>query len=69
VILGVAELAKSFGAAAELGFFIRVRWRKPLVGRWEDSAMTGDRGEGDFVVGDVDPMDRTQGAESDQPTS
>jgi hypothetical protein len=27
------------------------------VGKWEDSSMTGDRGEGDFVVGDVDSMD------------
>ncbi len=28
--------------------------------------MTGDRGEGDVVAGDVDPMDRTQGAELDE---
>ena len=37
------------------------------VGKWEDSAMARDCGKGDFVVGDVDPMNRTQGAESDQP--
>ena len=40
--------------------------RKMEVGKWEDSPMTGDRGEGDFVAGDVDPMDRTQGAELDE---
>ena len=27
--------------------------------KWEDSPMSGDRGESDFVVGDVDPVDRT----------
>ena len=37
------------------------------VGKWEDSAMTRNRGEGDFVMGNVDPMDRARGAESDQP--
>ena len=28
--------------------------------------MTGKRGEGDLVVGDVDPMDHTEGAELDE---
>jgi hypothetical protein len=28
------------------------------VRKCEDSLMTGDRGEGDFALGDVDPMER-----------
>ena len=34
--------------------------RKMEVRKWEDSLMTGDRGEGDFAVGDVGPIDFPQ---------
>jgi hypothetical protein len=30
------------------------------VGKWNDSPMSGDRGEGDLLVGDVHPMDTLQ---------
>jgi hypothetical protein len=36
------------------------------VEKWEDSPMSGDRRKGDFVVGDVVPVDRTHWAELDQ---
>ncbi len=36
------------------------------VGKYADSPKARDCGEREIVVGDVDPMDRTQGAELDE---